>query len=121
MAAPAEQTTQDGLGRAAIIVPALAGAAVGRAREEAGGIWRDARALAGRPAAEAAATVETPAAGTSSDDRVYFAWYGGLTAMAALRLIEWRLAAVIAAAHTVERYGHRRRVQDFVEGLGAGL
>jgi hypothetical protein len=120
MAAPAEQT-QDGLERVAMVVPALAGAAVGRAREEAGGIWRDARALAGRPAADAAPDAATNGGGMASSDRVYLAWYGGLTGMAALRLIEWRLAAVIAAAHTVERYGHRQRVREFAEGLGAGL
>jgi hypothetical protein len=114
MAVPAERT-QDSVERIVAGVPALAGAAVGRARAEAGGIWRDARALSGVGAGDGSP------GGIPSSDRVYFAWYGGLTAMAALRLIEWRLAGVIAAVHTVERYGHRQRVKEFVEGLGAGL
>jgi hypothetical protein len=102
--------TQDGLAR----VPALAGAAVGRVGDEAAGIWRDARALSRRPAA----TVDGPA--KPSGDQVYLAWYGGLTAMALLRLIEWRLAAVIAGVHTVERHTHRRRLEEFLEGIDAG-
>jgi hypothetical protein len=105
----------DGLRRAVASVPALAGLAVGRARDEAGGIWRDAWAVAGHP------HVEMRAPDVSSSERVYFAWYGGLGLMAALRLIEWRLAAVIAAAHTVERYGRRERVRELAGGLSAGL
>jgi hypothetical protein len=123
MAAEAEQEQRrDGLERAAASVPALAGLVVGRVRDEAGGIWRDARAVAGRPAAEAGRpAAEAGLPEMSSSERVYFAWYGGLGLMAALRLIEWRLAAVIAAAHTIERYGRRERLRELAGGLGAGL
>jgi hypothetical protein len=41
--------------------------------------------------------------------------------MAIFGVIEWPLAGVIAAAHTVERYGHRRRVKELVGGLDAGI
>lgn len=88
----------------------LATGAVGRARDEAVGIWHDARTLS-----------DTLSDRRASSDQVYLAWYAGLAAMAGLRLIQWRLAAVIAVAHTVERYGHRRRIQEFVEGFDAGL
>jgi hypothetical protein len=96
-------------------VPALAGTAVGRARDEAVGIWRDARVLS-RPRAG-----DGRERGQPSSDQVYAAWYVGITAMAVLRLIEWRLAAVIAAVHTVERYSHRRRLEEFLEGVDAGI
>jgi hypothetical protein len=31
------------------------------------------------------------------------------------------LDPVIAAAHTVERYGHRQRIKELVGGLDAGI
>ena len=96
-------------------VSALPGAAVSRTRDEVASIWHEARALSrsGQPRPEEG--------GPPSADRVYLAWYLGLAAMGASGLIEWRLAAVIAAAHTVERYGHRQRIREFVEGLDAGI
>jgi hypothetical protein len=106
----ASEPTRHGLAR----VPALAGAAVGRVGGEAAGIWHDARVLSRGRAATGGA------AGTPSSDQVYLAWYGGLTTMALLRLIEWRLAAVIAAVHAVERHTHRRRLEEFLEGIDAG-
>jgi hypothetical protein len=108
--AAASEPTQHGLAR----VPALAGEAVGRVGGEAAGIWHDARVLSRRRVAT------RDVAGTPSSDQVYLAWYGGLTTMALLRLIEWRLAAVIAAVHTVERHAHRRRLEEFLEGIDAG-
>ena len=95
-------------------VPALAGTVVGRVGNEAVGIWRDARTVA-----HGAAVGEDESAKPSSD-QMYLAWYGGLTTMALLRIIEWRLAAIIAAVHTVERYSHRRRLEEFLEGVEAG-
>jgi hypothetical protein len=88
--------------------------ALGRVGDGALGIWRDARALS-RGQAGAQAQRAKP-----SSDQVYLAWYGGLTTMALLRLIEWRLAAVVAAMHTVERHTHRRRLEEFLEGIDAG-
>ena len=104
--------------------------AVGRrAGEEAVSIWHDAQALAGKDhprvasaaPAQSTSTSDGPSLPTPSAEKVYFAWYGGLGAMAVLRFIEWRLAAVVAVAHTVERYGHRQRIREFVEGLDSGL
>lgn len=110
------QTTWD----AALAAP---GSALGRARAEISAIWRDARSLSdswGTPAGDATRG-RSDAKALPSADQVYLAWYAGLGVMGALRLIEWRLAALIAAVHTVERYGHRRRVQEFFEGLETGL
>jgi hypothetical protein len=103
-------TTRYGAAR----VSAFAGTAVGRVTDEAVGIWHDARTVARGPAVDA----DQPA--KPSSDQVYLAWYAGLATMALLRIIEWRLAAVIAAVHTVERYGHRRRLEEFLEGVEAG-
>ena len=97
-------------------VPGLAAAGLGRTRDEVVSIWRDARQVAHKGTEQGG-----DASGPPKADHVYFAWYAGLGGMAALRFIEWRLAAVIAAAHTVERYGHRQRVREFVEGLDEGI
>lgn len=117
--------------RAVTTALALPGAAARRTAEEAAGIWHDAQAVAGHgrsqlPAHAIGSSTPSPVTARGlpaapSADQVYFAWYGGLGAMAVLRMIEWRLAAVVAVAHTVERYGHRRRVREFVEGLDSGL
>jgi hypothetical protein len=105
-----EAPTPQGAARA----PALAGAALGRVGSEAVGIWRDARALSRGQAGPGDQSAKL------SSDEVYLAWYAGLTTMALLRLIEWRLAAVVAAMHTVERHTHRRRLEEFLEGIDAG-
>jgi hypothetical protein len=105
------QPTHQGVGR----VPALAGSVVGRVGHEVSGIWRDARALSRGQGA-----VVDDQAGTLSSNQVYLAWYGGLATMALLRLIEWRLAAMVAAVHTIERHAHRRRVREYLEGVDAG-
>lgn len=98
-------------------------AVLSRAGDELASIWYDARALsaAQRDTSDDGAGDQPAAVPTPSADQVYLAWYAGLGLMGALRLIEWRLAALIAVAHTVERYGHRQRVREFVEGLDAGL
>jgi hypothetical protein len=89
--------------------------ALDRTRDELLGIWRDARVLRGKSEAHAGDS------GPASADDVYFAWYVGLASMAMFGVIEWPIAGVVAAAHTVERYGHRRRVKELVEGLDAGI
>lgn len=104
------------------VVPGLALAGLDRTRQEAANIWRDARALSQGDNVDAEPDGEAPLPTTPpSSDQVDLVWYAGLAVMGALRFIEWRLAAVIAAAHTVERYGHRQRVREFVEGLDAGF
>jgi hypothetical protein len=95
--------------------PSLPAVAVREARDEAVRIWQEARMLSGH------GNGNVPAVGQMSTGTVYFAWYGGLVAMAMLRVIEWRLAAILAALHTVEHYAHRRRVQEFLEGVSAGV
>jgi hypothetical protein len=98
-----------GLGRASRLSGAFG--PVERVGIEAGEMWKEARALSRR-------SVSTE---RIHADVVYAAWYAGLASMTALRIIEWRLAAVIAAAHTVQRYGRRQIVREVAGGLDAGI
>jgi hypothetical protein len=84
---------------------------LGSVRNEARGIWNEARSVSKR----------NVSIDHLRSDAVSAAWYVGLGSMTALRVIEWRLAAVIAAAHTVERYGRRQFVREMVGGLDAGV
>jgi hypothetical protein len=45
------------------------------------------------------------------------AFYGGLAGMAALQLVEWPLALVFAAAHTLSENHHSRVAQELGEAL----
>lgn len=97
---------------------ALPAAVLGGTRDEIVGVWRDARALSDSwGSGEKGPRI----GGQPSADSVYLTWYAGLGVMALARLIEWRLAAVIAVAHTVEHYGHRQRLREFVEGADSAI
>ena len=109
-AASKEQPTSFSLGKASS-VPA---SALGRVGEEMGSIWKDARALSRRG-------VTIPERKALSADVVYAGWYAGMAGMVALNVIEWQLAAVIGAVHTVERYGRRQTVRELAAGLEAGI
>jgi hypothetical protein len=93
----------------------LPGLTLGRVGKEVGGIWSDARMLS--------RTRLVPARERQrlSADVVYAGWYAGLAAMTALNMIQWQLAAVIAGAHTVERYGRRQAVRELAAGFEAGI
>jgi hypothetical protein len=53
-------------------------------------------------------------------DRAGLAWYAGLTAMAAIELIEWPVAVLIAGTHFIENHSHNRDIQELAEGIDAG-
>jgi hypothetical protein len=82
---------------------------------EAHGIWDDARAVTRRARAGEDGTQSLSA------NEMSIAWYIGLAAMAALRVVNWRTALLVAAAHTVERSVHNRAIAELVEGVEAGL
>ena len=105
----------DGLRKVVADASGLPAAALGRTRDEIAGVWRDARALSDSWGSGGGRSGQPPA------DSVYAAWYAGLGVMALARLIEWRLAAIIAAVHTVERYSHRQRLKEFVEGADSAI
>ena len=48
------------------------------------------------------------------------AWYGALGAMSAAGLIEWPLAAVVAAGHLIAQNSHSQAVTGAAEGAEEG-
>ena len=54
-------------------------------------------------------------------DRPALAWYAGLGAMAALELIEWPFALVVAGTHFLENHSRSREIQELAEGIEAGV
>lgn len=45
------------------------------------------------------------------------AFYGGLAALAALEVVEWPIAVVIAVGHVLAEDRHNRVIHDFGEAL----
>ena len=52
--------------------------------------------------------------------RSSLAWYAGIGTMAALGLIEWPLAAVVATSHLISQDSRAPTVSDAAEGAGSG-
>lgn len=52
--------------------------------------------------------------------RSSLAWYGGISAMAAFGLIEWPLAAVVAAGHLISENSRSEAVTGAAEGAQSG-
>ena len=48
----------------------------------------------------------------------HLAWYGGIAVVAALGLIEWPVAVVLAVGHVLAADHHHRLIHDFGEALG---
>jgi hypothetical protein len=48
----------------------------------------------------------------------HLAWYGGITAVAALGFLEWPVAAVLVVGHLLAQDHHNRLIHDFGEALG---
>jgi|SRR5947209_8481174 len=46
------------------------------------------------------------------------AWYGGITVIAVLGLVEWPVAALLATGHLLAEDHHNRLIHDFGEALG---
>lgn len=49
---------------------------------------------------------------------LHLAWYGGLATVAALGIVEWPVAAVLAVGHLLAEDHHHRLLHDFGEALG---
>ena len=49
-----------------------------------------------------------------------FAWYLGLTLMAAIEVIEWPVAIVIGVGHEVLHRTHSRDLRELLVGMAAG-
>lgn len=53
-------------------------------------------------------------------DRAGLAWYAGIGAMAAVELIEWPVALIIAGTHFLENNSRNRDLDELAEGIEAG-
>ena len=52
--------------------------------------------------------------------RARLAWYGGFALMAALEIIDWPIAIVIAVGHELARRARTEAVRERAEGIEAG-
>jgi hypothetical protein len=52
-------------------------------------------------------------------DRSGLAWYAGLGVMAAVELIEWPVAVIVAGTHFIQNHAHQRDIQELAEGIQA--
>jgi len=53
-------------------------------------------------------------------DQAGLLWYAGLGAMAAMELVEWPVALLIAGTHFVENHSHNRDIKELADGLDSG-
>lgn len=101
----------DGAGALVRVLPSVLGAGVRRElasiREEADRVARGEEAHGIRREA-------------GVDDRITWGWYLGLGGMAALRLVEWRVALLLATLHAIERHSHDRMLDELAAGLEEG-
>jgi len=64
---------------------------------------------------------QRPARSTLDTDLARVAWYAGLGTMVALDVIEWPIAALLAASHFIEHNARRAIVKQLTEGLEEGI
>jgi hypothetical protein len=57
--------------------------------------------------------------GTQADPRL--AWYAGLALMAALEIIDWPVALVIAVGHEIAHRARSQALRELAEGVEAGI
>lgn len=54
-------------------------------------------------------------------DRKGWAWHAGMGALAAVDVVQWPVALLIAGTHFIESHSRSRDVQELAEGIDAGL
>lgn len=57
----------------------------------------------------------------NAPDRATVTWYVGLGAMTALEVIDWPVALIVAASHTLATHARHPEVRELVEGIEAGF
>ena len=50
-----------------------------------------------------------------------FAWFAGLALMAALEIIDWPVALVIAVGHEIAHRARNQALRELAEGVEAGI
>lgn len=94
--------------------PAGNGRRPGQPRTVNGGV----RAAARQAIDKNTARVNLPGLGVITlPSPMRLAWYGGLATIAAFGIIEWPVAAVLAAGHLLAEDHHNRLLHDFGEAL----
>lgn len=66
-------------------------------------------------------TRQTPEPSTLDTDLARVAWYAGLGALVAFEVIEWPIAALLAASHFIEHNARHAIVRQLTEGLGEAV
>jgi hypothetical protein len=66
-------------------------------------------------------TRQTPERSTLDTDLARVAWYAGLGALVALEVVEWPIAALLAASHFIEHNARHAIVKQLTEGLEEGI
>lgn len=77
--------------------------------------------MATRPEQPTKSAPQTPERSTFDTDLARVAWYAGLGAMVALDVIEWPIAALLAATHFIEHHTRDHIVEELTEGFAEGL
>jgi len=66
-------------------------------------------------------SVRVPALGRINlPDKPALFWYAGLGTMAAVEIIEWPVAVLIAGTHFIESHTRNRDIQQLADGIGSG-
>jgi hypothetical protein len=71
------------------------------------------------PRTRAASRSTSASRGTQADPRL--AWYAGLALMAALEIIDWPVALVIAVGHEIAHRARSQALRELAEGVEAGI
>lgn len=66
-------------------------------------------------------TRQTPEPSALDTDLARVAWYAGLGTLVALEVIEWPIAALLAASHFIEHNARHAIVRQLTEGLDEGI
>jgi hypothetical protein len=66
-------------------------------------------------------TRQTPEPSALDTDLARVAWYAGLGALVAFEVIEWPIAALLAASHFIEHNARHAIVKQLTEGLEEGV
>jgi len=64
---------------------------------------------------------QTPERSTLDTDLARVAWYAGLGALVAFEVVEWPIAALLAATHFIEHNARDGIVKQLTEGLEEGI
>jgi hypothetical protein len=77
--------------------------------------------MATQPEQPSHSTRQTPERSTLNTDLARVAWYAGLGGLVVLEVVEWPIAALLAASHFIEHNARHAIVKQLTEGLEEGI